>query len=195
VQVENATLAATAAVGETTVIPSAVNLDAPNGAVRISGSTVNAAGSLFAAHGQSISITTTTIRAGTDVWLDASTDLTLDRVTLTSATPATATFQATGNGLLDVRTVGFDTFNEINLGARTLALQDVRFAAGSVVRLVSEQGRLAPNPNTGAAVVTGLVNFVRDVTYAGQPAQNFVSSAAGGAGTQPTAITISRPGP
>ncbi|MBI5770676.1 MAG: FecR domain-containing protein [Verrucomicrobia bacterium] len=195
VQVENATLSATAAIGETTIIPSAVNLDAPNGAVRLSGSTVNAAGSLFAAHGQTVAIAATTIRAGGDVWLDASTDLTLDRVTLTSSTPATATFQATGNGLLDVRTVGFDAFKEINLGARTLALQDVRFAAGAVVRLVSEQGRLAPNPNTGAAVLTGLVNFVRDVTYAGQPAQNFVSAAAGGAGTQPTAITISRPGP
>ena len=195
VQIDSATLSATAAIGETTVIPSSVNLDAPNGAIRLTGSTINAAGSLFAAHGQLVNLTTSTIRAGVDVWIDSAGDMTLDRLTLSSSTPATAVFQATGNGLLDVRTVAFDSFKEINLGARTLALQDVNFAANSVVRLVSEQGRLAPAPNTSAAVLTGYVNFVRAVTYAGQPAQNFVPITAGGTGTQPATITIARPGP
>ncbi len=196
VQVANALLAGTGAIGETTVIPSAVNLDAPLGAVRLSGSTVNAAGSLFAAQGGlSVSLTTSTIFAGTGVWLDSGGDMTLSQLTLSTATPATAVFQATGNGLLDVRTVAFDAFKEINLGSRTLALQNVQFPAGAIVRLVSDQGLLAPAPNTNAAVLTGYVNFVSAVTYAGQPAQNFVAVTAGGAGTQPPAITIAKPGP
>jgi hypothetical protein len=44
-------------------------------------------------------------------------------------------------------------------------------------------------------VLTGYVNFVRAVTYAGQPAENFVATAAGGTGTQPTAIIVAKPGP
>ncbi len=195
VQVTNALLSGTGSIGATTVIPSAVNLDAPFGAVRLSGSTVNATDPLFAAHGQTVSLTTSTLHVGTAVWIDSLGDVTLDRVTLSSLTPSTAIFQATGNGLLDARSVAFDAFKEINLGARTLALQNVQFAAGSVVRLVSEQGRLAPAPNTGASVQTGYVNFVRDVSYAGQPAENFVSSTVGGTGTQPVAITIAKPGP
>ena len=195
VLVSNALLSGAGPIGETTVIPSAVNLDAPLGAVRLSGSTLTANNSLFAAHGQTVSLATSSIRAGTGVWLDSAGDLTLDRLALSAANPATAIFQATGNGLLEARTVAFDAFKEINLGARTLALQDVSFAAGSVVRLVSEQGRLAPAPNTSAAVLTGYVNFVRAVTYAGQPAENFVATAAGGTGTQTATIIVAKPGP
>ncbi len=195
VQVTNATLAASGPIGGTTVVPSAINLDAPLGAVRVAGSSVNTAGARFAAQGQTVSLATSTIHAGTGVWLDAASNLTLDQLAISTETSATAVFQATGNGLLDVRAVGFDAFKEINLGARTLALQNVQFPAGAVVRLVSEQGRLAPAPNTGAAVQTGLVNFVRAVSYAGQPAENFVAVAAGGTGTQPIAITVAKPDP
>jgi hypothetical protein len=62
------------------------------------------------------------------------------------------------------------------------------------VRLVSEQGRLAPLPNTGQTVQPGFVNFVRDVSYAGRPAQDYVAPVAGGTGLQPPQITIGKPG-
>lgn len=192
VDVADATLVANGALGQTTVIPSAVNVDAPHGAVRVANSTITAGSSLFAAHGQSVTLTNLTIRSGTGVWLDAATDVVADSLTL-GADTRTAVFQATGNGLVDVRATRFDAFREINLGARTIALRDVHFAAGSTIRLVSEKGLLAPSPNTGAPVVTGYVNFVRDVTYAGQPAENYVASSAGGTGTQPTTITIAPP--
>jgi hypothetical protein len=44
-------------------------------------------------------------------------------------------------------------------------------------------------------VQPGLVNFVRSVTYAGRPAQDFVAAAAGGTGLQPTAINVTKPTP
>lgn len=195
VQLDNVTLTATGAIGASTVVPSSINLHAPFGVVNLTGAKVTAGGGTFAVQGQGVALATSTISTGGDVWLDSANDLLLDRLTVTSAKPATAVFQATGNGLLDVRTLGFDAFKEINLGARTLALQTVSFPAGAVVRLVSEQGRLAPNANTGAAVLTGFVNFVRDVTYAGRPAQDYVAVIGGGTGVQTPTITVAKPGP
>ena len=64
--------------------------------------------------------------------------------------------------------------NNVMLSARTLVLQDVNFSARSDVALLSANGNLAPNPNTGQTVVPGDVNFINDVTYGGEPAQNFV---------------------
>lgn len=72
---------------------------------------------------------------------------------------------------------------DIAMSARTIALQDVDFPSGSRVSLSSEVGRLAENPNTNRPVQTGYVNFVQNVTYGQQPAQDFVDSAVGGAGS------------
>jgi hypothetical protein len=64
--------------------------------------------------------------------------------------------------------------SQVMMSARTVALQDVHFNAGSSVMLKSLSGKLAPNPNTGQAVVPGDVNFINNVLYAGEPAEGFV---------------------
>jgi hypothetical protein len=74
-------------------------------------------------------------------------------------------------------------------------LQDIAFPAGATVRLVSESGRLAPQPNTSQPVVTGFVNFVSNVTYAGAAAQDYVAASAGGTGRQPPNIVVTPPNP
>lgn len=71
-----------------------------------------------------------------------------------------------------VHFVGY--WNQINMSANTIVLQNIDFTSGSQVYLYSESGNLAPNPNTGAAVVPGDVNFIRNVNYGGSPAQNYV---------------------
>ncbi|MEZ5404587.1 MAG: FecR family protein [Verrucomicrobiia bacterium] len=61
--------------------------------------------------------------------------------------------------------------NQIMMSARTVALQDVSFSSGSSVILRSANGKLAPNPNTGQAVVPGDVNFINNVLYGNEPAE------------------------
>jgi hypothetical protein len=181
-------------IGAPTVVPSAINVDAPFGALEITGSQVRAGGGGFAALGNTVAIANTRFELGGDFWSDATDSARFDTLTL-SRMPANAVFQATAGNLVSLRAIALDGFREINLGARTLVLESVNFAAGATVRLVSEQGRLAPQPNTSQAVQPGLVNFVREVTYGGRPAQDYVAAAAGGTGLQPAAITVTRPTP
>lgn len=188
------TLVAGGIIGAPTVVPSAVNVDAPFGALEITGTQVQAAGGGFAALGHTVAMATTRFELGGDFWSDATDKARFDSLTLTGMPPG-AVFQATAGNLVSLRAVGLDGFREVNLGARTLVLENVAFAAGSTVRLVSEQGRLAPQPNTNQAVQPGLVNFVRDVTYGGRPAQDHVAIAAGGTGLQPGNIIVSKPTP
>jgi hypothetical protein len=63
----------------------------------------------------------------------------------------------------------------VALDARTIALEGVDFKSGSQVQLSSGLGVLADAPNTGKPVEPRKVNFIRDVTYGGQPAQNVMS--------------------
>lgn len=193
-RVTNETLIAGGFIGSPTVVPSAVNLDAPLGLLELSGSLVRAAAGGFAALADTLTITNTRFELGGDFWTDAYDSTRLDTLTF-SGMPAGAVFQATAANLVSLRATALDGFREINLGARTLVLENVNFSAGSTVRLVSEQGRLAPQPNTGATVQPGFVNFVRAVTYAGRPAQDYVTTAAGGTGLQPTTINVSKPTP
>ncbi len=193
-RVTNETLVAGGVIGAPTVVPSAVNLDAPFGLLEITGSLVRAAGGGFAALADTLTITHTRFELGGNYWSDATDSARLDTLTFT-AVPNGAVFQATAGNLVSLRATALDGFREVNLGARTLVLESVNFGAGSTVRLVSEQGRLAPQPNTGATVQPGFVNFVRAVTYAGRPAQDYVATAAGGTGLQPTAINVGKPTP
>jgi hypothetical protein len=62
----------------------------------------------------------------------------------------------------------------VALDARTIALEGVDFKDGSQVQLSSGLGVLAESPNTGRPVEPRKVNFIREVTYGGQPAQNFI---------------------
>ncbi len=188
------TLHAGGAIGAATVVTSAVNIDAPLGPLELTDSLVRAPGGGFAALGNTVAITGTRFEIGGIFWVDATDTARLDTLTLTGMLPG-AVFQATAGNQINLRAMALDGFREVNLGARTLVLESVSFAAGSTVRLVSQLGRLAPLPNTSQAVQPGLVNFVRDVTYAGKPAQDFVAVAVGGTGLQPATITLSQPIP
>ncbi len=78
----------------------------------------------------------------------------------------------------------------VNLEANTITLLNINFLQGSMVNLRSVQGQLAANPNTNATVQPGFVNFVNNVTYNNEPAQNHVSIANGGTGLQAENIII-----
>lgn len=182
---------ADAPIGAPVVVAGAVNLHAPNGAVSVTHALVDAPGGAVSAQGKTLTLHASGFNLGGNLWLDSAGAMSLD--TLTFAAPAGAVFQATGNDVLTARTLDFGAFAEINLGARTLVLESVHFPGGSTVRLVSENGLLAPNPNTGASTVPGYVNFIRDVTYDSRPAQDYVATSAGGTGAQPAAIQITKP--
>lgn len=192
-RISGETLVAGGPIGAATVVPSALNLDAPVGALTLTNSIVRTSGGGFAALARTFTASASRFELGGDFWADATDTVQLDSLTW-SAPPSGSIFQATAGSLITARALNFDGFREINLGARTLSLESVSFPAGSTVRLVSEQGRLAPQPNTGQSVQPGFVNFIRDVSYAGRPAQDFVAPAAGGTGLQPPQITVGRPG-
>ena len=63
----------------------------------------------------------------------------------------------------------------VSLDARTVALEGVDFKDGSTVVLSSGLGLLAGNPNTGRPVEPRKVNFIRNVTYGGLPAESVIS--------------------
>ncbi|MEQ2007698.1 MAG: FecR family protein [Limisphaerales bacterium] len=83
-----------------------------------------------------------------------------------------ATFSA--GDTLTVNGPTFANVADISLSARTVNLSNIDFQNGSTVRLYSQNGLLAANPNTGAASVPGHVNFILNVNYNGSPAQLFV---------------------
>jgi hypothetical protein len=62
------------------------------------------------------------------------------------------------------------------MAAHTLVLADVTFGGTSSVTLASQSGQLAANPNTGASVVPFDVNFIRNVNYGSDQAQNHIGS-------------------
>ena len=80
-------------------------------------------------------------------------------------------FSLTTKGNLSLQQVNFQT--DAAMQARTINLTNVKFAAGSKVLLASQNGQLAPNPNTGQKSMSGFVNYISGVLYAGSPAQNF----------------------
>ena len=76
--------------------------------------------------------------------------------------------------LIDLSFTAFQV-RDVALQARTIALRNVDFAAGSSVSLRSQSGQLAPNPNTNQPVRLGDVNFIQNVRYGGAPAQQAVT--------------------
>ena len=109
-----------------------------------------------------------TLNSGDSILLDAS-----GRTLTGVGQNATATL--TAPNLVTVNNTDFSTFDTVNMAANTINLTDVAFGSGSTVMLACQSGELAPNPNTGAASVPGDVNFITGVTYAGNPAQNYIN--------------------
>jgi hypothetical protein len=194
IRIADGMLLAGTPIGAETVVPSAINLDSRGSVLELTDSLVRTAQGGFAASSKDVTITGTQFELAGNFWADAGGTAQLETLTFTNL-PATAVFQTTAVDAITLLNMRFNGFTEINLGARTLALENVNFPDGSIVRLVSEQGQLAPQPNTGQTVQPGMVNFVRAVTYADLPAQDFVAPAAGGTGQQANRITISTPQP
>jgi hypothetical protein len=92
---------------------------------------------------------------------------------------------------IDINSAYLTSLADIRMSAATVSLQNVAFADGANVRLESTQGLL----HVGETRRIGLVNFLGNVTYANQPAENFVleSSLANGTTNEfiREAITIS----
>jgi len=95
------------------------------------------------------------------------------------------TIQIIGNELVDI-TQGRFYASDVRMQARTINLRDVSFASGSKVVLESALGLLAygpfdpsagsgQRPNNNLPSKPGYVNFIRNVDYGGQPAENFVN--------------------
>jgi len=108
-----------------------------------------------------------TLNSGDSILLDASGQ------TLTAAgTGATASF--TAPNVITVTTANLSDFGVVNMAANTINLSDVSFGAGSAVTLKSLLGSL----NLGSSL-PGYVNFIQNVTYGGNPAQNYVNNGGG----------------
>lgn len=88
---------------------------------------------------------------------------------------------------ITMNNVDMNSSTGINMSARTINLSNINFPSGSQVSLSSQNGVLAPNPNTSANSVTGDVNFITNVKYNNLPAQNFVPTSVGGSSSSPTA--------
>jgi hypothetical protein len=93
------------------------------------------------------------------------------------------TFTAAGAGsmanftapnLITVNNADLSSFAKVNLAANTINLSDVAFGSGSSVLLKSLLGVL----HLGSSV-PGDVNFLQNVTYGGNPAQNYVNNGGG----------------
>jgi hypothetical protein len=83
---------------------------------------------------------------------------------------------ASGGPAITVNNEDLTAFQTINMSAHTVNLLDVAFGGSSTVNLHSYFGALASNPNTGQSSVPGYVNFINNVTYGGDAAQNHVGS-------------------
>lgn len=132
-----------------------------------SGSVNISAGGLLTVNSTDITTHYLTLNSGDSILLDAS------GRTLTASGPgATATF--TAPKLVEVRNTDFSSFGSVNMAANTLNLINVAFGAGSSVTLKSLLGEL----NVGSSI-PGYVNFIQNVTYGGNPAQNYVNNGGG----------------
>jgi hypothetical protein len=139
---------------------------------------------------QGVNSNSGTITAGDSIFVNAG-----------NSTPAVGNTGPLGQGtlsftaanLIQMQNVSFGN-SYINITANTINLSNVDFQSGSQVSLACLNGMLAGSPNTNQPnVVMGDVNFIKNVTYGGSPAQNFVPIAQGGAlssGTAPITISV-----
>jgi len=114
-----------------------------------------------------------TLNSGDNILLDCT-----GHTPIAAGTGATANLTAgkSANNYIGVNNTDFSQFALVNMSANTIDLCNVNFGGGSTVSLNSFNGVLAPNPNTGATPVQGDVNFIYNVTYGGQPAQNYIGN-------------------
>jgi hypothetical protein len=140
---------------------------------------------------QSTSITTSylSLFSGDGILLDGT------GATFNGGNSGTVSLTAAGasGGVLAVSNADFSSFSSVSMAANTINLTKVVLGSTNTVAFTCPNGVLAPNPNTGAASVAGDVNFIRNVTYNSQPAQNYVPTNQGGSyvnTSAPAPITI-----
>ncbi len=100
-----------------------------------------------------------------------------DSVLLDNMTAQASTMNVQAGGSAGgIATIQNSTLNVSSLAvtAYTVALNNINLSG--TVNLTSANGQLAANPNTGAAILPGYVNFVQNVNYQNQPAQNFINN-------------------
>ncbi len=148
------------------------NLNITGGA-QFQATTVNMAASRDA------TLTSPVIRGFTTLNLNAVRNLSVASGSFTgvSSSPGIAANLSAGE-ILTVNGTSIGNVANISLSARTVNLSNFDFANGSTVKLYSQFGLLADNPNTGAQSVPGHVNFIINVNYNGSPAQAFVGNVA-----------------
>ena len=99
--------------------------------------------------------------------------LLFDSTTVTSSQRVSLTAGNLPGTLAVLQNTSFTGAADVNIAGHTVVLNQVDFASGSTVTLSSLLGQLAANPNSGQQVQGGLVNYIRNVSYGGAPAQDF----------------------
>jgi hypothetical protein len=153
-----------------------------NGSVTMSSSTLSA-GTLDIFAGGSVTVTSdlshnfqvsnVTVNAGDSIFVDGNNS----NPGVGVAQPGSMVMTAVNS--LTAQNLKFD-FTTANLTAHTINLTNISFSNNTFVTLTSHFGVLAPGANTNQPSVPGDVNFINNVTYNGQPAQNHIVSSGPG---------------
>jgi len=125
--------------------------------------------------GKEVFVTGTNL-AGSQVSVQGIETRQIDLIEISGGSIAADRFDAAAQTRLAMNNVTLTDLTNVSLGARTLVLENINFPANSMVNLSSANGQLAPNPNTGSPALPGFVNFIREVSYGGLPAQNFINN-------------------
>jgi hypothetical protein len=118
--------------------------------------------------GRNLSLNNVNAGGFTMLNVTAANNLAVTSGSFTGASGASANLTSTGSlGELSMNGTSFAGVPNIALSAATIVLSFVDFPSGSTVNLSSLHGRLADNPNTGASVTAGFVNYINGVSYGG----------------------------
>ena len=139
---------------------------------------LNSASDINVQNGATISALTVNVKAGGDITLNNANVISGNSI----VPPAGSHLTLSAGGVATGNNIDLSSFVKAAISAHTVVLLNVQFALGSVVDIQTDRGGLAPNPNTGASVVPGILNMVNGVTYGGLPAQNFMTTTAGAPG-------------
>lgn len=136
-----------------------------------------------------------TLVAGADSRLDISATKKNEKVDLSNVSLAGGTLDIKAEDGVQLTSVNFTRsgyaaqFGSISMAAKTIVFSSVNLP-DTRIDLYTTEGKLAPHPNTRANIMNGYVNFYRDVTVRGEPAQYYVK---GETGARPGAnITIGK---
>ncbi len=147
--------------------------------LKLEGSTLETRGGDLKVHSQegSVDLAAATLRAGPQGTVEV-----LARkgtLQISGGSLSGRNFTLVGGDKLEIRntdfraTGGYGALAQTALSAETVILANVALPEGPI-QITSREGKLALNPNTGARVVPGYINFIRNVTYKGTPAEQYI---------------------